>query len=79
MKKKHHILLVEDEPLMRMSIAESLRHEGYQVTDVNTGSEGLNLAQSKNYDAVITDLKLPGADGIEILKASMRSSPVTQV
>lgn len=79
MKKKPHILIVEDEPLMRIAISDSLITEGYRVTDTGLGSEGLRMVQSENYDAVITDLKLPGADGIEILKASKHFSSTTEV
>ncbi|MEK7307237.1 MAG: sigma-54 dependent transcriptional regulator, partial [Nitrospirota bacterium] len=79
MKNKFHILIIEDEPLMRISIADALKHEGYQVTDTNSGNEGLRLVQGGNYDAVITDLRLPGIDGMNILKASRQYSPSTQV
>ena len=79
MKKIPHILMVEDEPLMRISISDSLRTEGYSVTDTASGDEGLRLIQSEHFDAIITDLKLPGVDGIDILKASKRFSPQTQV
>lgn len=79
MEKKYHILIIEDEPLMRVSISEALRHEGYLVTDSGSGSEGILLAQKGGYDAVITDLRLPGSNGIEILKESKHSSPSTQV
>ncbi len=79
MKNKFHILIIEDEPLMRISIADALKHEGYQVTDTNSGNEGLRLVQGGNYDAIITDLRLPGIDGMNILKASKQYSPSTQV
>ena len=79
MKKKSNILIIEDEPLMRISISDALKHEGYQVTETSSGNEGLRLVQGGIYDAVITDLRLPEVDGMEILKASKRSSPSTQV
>ncbi|MEK7872084.1 MAG: sigma-54 dependent transcriptional regulator [Nitrospirota bacterium] len=79
MKNKFQILIIEDEPLMRISIADALRHEGYQVADTNSGNEGLRLVRGGNYDAVITDLRLPGVDGMNILKASKQHSPSTQV
>lgn len=79
MKKKPHILIIEDEPLMRISISDALRNEGYQITDTGSGNEGLRLVQSGNYDAVITDLRLPEVDGMNILKVSKQTSPSTQV
>lgn len=79
MKKKPHILIIEDEPLMRISISDALRNEGYQITDTGSGNEGLRLVQNGNYDAVITDLRMPEVDGMNILKASKQTSPSTQV
>lgn len=79
MKKKPHILIVEDEPLMRISISDALRQEGYKITDTGSGSEGLSLIQGGNFDAVITDLKMPEVDGMDVLKSSKHFSPSTQV
>src|SRR3989338_9086453 len=73
------ILIVDDEPLMRISIADALIAEGYDVKGVESGREGIYLTSKNSYDIIITDLKLPEVDGIEILKTSLKYSPKTKV
>src|SRR5690348_10736866 len=73
------ILLVDDEPLMRLSMVDALEAVGYDVHAVGTGTEGLEVVRQKAFDLVITDLRLPGADGLMILKATKDKSPETEV
>jgi len=73
------ILIVDDEPLMRISIADALIAEGYDVKGVESGRDGIYLTSKNSYDIIITDLKLPEVDGIEILKTSLKYSPKTKV
>ncbi|KKO20621.1 MAG: two-component response regulator [Candidatus Brocadia fulgida] len=76
---KNNILIVDDEKLMRVSLEDKLRREGYTVTSLSNAIEGLRVMQSENFDAVITDLRLPKMDGIEFLKEIKKSSPDTVV
>ncbi|HJW86594.1 MAG TPA: sigma-54 dependent transcriptional regulator [Candidatus Brocadiaceae bacterium] len=76
---KSKILVVDDEKLMRMSIDDKLVKEGYAVTSLSNASEGIKLLQSTNFDAVITDLRLPKIDGIDFLREIKKSSPDTVV
>ena len=76
---KPKILIIDDEPLMRIAIIDALLAEGYEVTGVGSGKEGNNLIPEGNYDVLITDLRLPEMDGLEILKTTMRTSPKTKV
>lgn len=78
-QRKPKILIIDDEPLMRISIADALNEEGYQIFDTDSGREGLRLVQNERYDIVITDLMLPEVDGIRILKTCKQFSPQTQV
>ncbi|MEK7825474.1 MAG: ATP-dependent Clp protease ATP-binding subunit ClpX [Nitrospirota bacterium] len=78
-QKKSKILVIDDEPLMRISIADALKDEGYQIFDTDSGREGLRLVQNDKFDIVITDLMLPEVDGMRILKACKQFSPQTQV
>jgi DNA-binding NtrC family response regulator len=64
------ILLVEDERTSRISLARMLVKQGDEVTACETGTEGLARLQGERFDVVITDLRLPGADGMEILQAA---------
>lgn len=62
------ILIIEDELSVRLGIACTLEGSGYQVEAADNGLEGIRLFEGKHFDIVITDLRLPGADGIEVLK-----------
>jgi two-component system, OmpR family, alkaline phosphatase synthesis response regulator PhoP len=60
------ILIVEDEPGIRVVIADLLRAEKYAVETATEGGAGLSLATSGKFDLLILDVMLPGADGFEI-------------
>ena len=76
---KSKILIVDDEKLMRMSLEDKLTKEGFTVTSYSNAVEALKSLQSTNYDAVISDLRLPKMDGIEFLKETKKASPDTVV
>src|SRR5262249_50134572 len=69
------ILVVEDEPDLRKVLATLLRRGGYAVDLAETGDVARERLGREVYDLVITDLKLPGADGIEVLRASKSTDP----
>lgn len=73
------ILVVEDEQKMRRAIRKGLEHEGYAV-DVAEDAEGaLSFGTEYDYDAIVLDVMLPGADGFEIcrdLRARERWAPI---
>ncbi len=74
------ILLVEDRESLRAMLAETLTGEGYTVEPVATGEEAVRrLTEGRRYGLVLTDLKLPGADGIVVLKAAIASDPAVPV
>lgn len=73
------ILLVDDEPLMRLSMIDALEAVGYDVHAAASGTEGIQAVGQKMFDLVITDLRLPGADGLTLLKATKEKSPQTEV
>ena len=76
---KNKILIVDDEKLMRVSLEDKLTKEGYSVSSLSNAVEGVKLLQSTNFDAVITDLRLPRMDGIDFLKEIKKASPDTVV
>ncbi len=79
MHKIPDILIIDDEPLMRISISDALKVEGYNVMSAETGGEGLKSIKDNSYDVVITDLRLPEVDGVQILKSCKQISPRTKV
>ncbi len=62
------ILLIEDEKISRVTLSDTLEKEGHEVESAATGTEGLELFAKQPFDVVITDLRLPSMDGIEVLK-----------
>jgi len=68
------ILLIEDDATVRESLTETLKSEGYDVVPREDGSELKQLLKSKTFEVVITDLKLPGKSGIDLIR-EMRKSP----
>ena len=67
------ILIVEDEPKMRRLLELNLSEEGYSIHTVPDAEAGLNTLRQEKIDLVVTDLKLPGMDGLEFLQAVKRT------
>jgi two-component system response regulator AtoC len=63
------ILVIEDKDSMREMLSKTLESEGYDVETVRDGESGLEKAREKKYDVVLSDLKLPKIDGIEVLSS----------
>jgi DNA-binding NtrC family response regulator len=62
------ILVVDDEHLIRWSLEQQLRREGYQVLLAATGADALQVARAESPDVVLLDVRLPDADGVELLE-----------
>jgi len=62
------ILLVEDSPRLQRNVATALLRSGYAVDTASDGEEGLWLAESHDYDAVVLDIMLPKRDGLDVLR-----------
>ena len=62
------VLLVEDDALIASYVEKGLREAGYAVDHAATGTDGLHLATTERYDALVLDRMLPGLDGIEVLR-----------
>jgi len=76
---KGRILLADDEDSMRESLAEVLVEEGYEVDMASDGLQALAAIDKAEYDVVITDLRMPGADGLAVLRRAREISPQTLV
>ena len=77
--KSGSILIIDDEPLMRVSMVDALQAVGYEVQEASTGLEGLERLQASEFNLVITDLRLPGADGLQIVSQCKEQWPDTEV
>jgi two-component system response regulator PilR (NtrC family) len=73
------LLIVDDEKSMREFLAIVLRKEGYYVTAVADGESALRLLEQDIFDLVMTDMKMPGMDGLALLRSIKQLSPRTVV
>ena len=71
------ILIVEDQDTARESLCDLLREEGYEVHDARDGSTAIRLVDQLDFDVVLTDLKIPGPDGLAVLQHVREMSPQT--
>lgn len=69
------ILLIDDSPEILNNLSEYLISEGHDVTATSDGTSGISMIEKKFYDIVLTDMKMPGADGMEVLKYVKEHSP----
>ncbi len=69
------ILVVDDEHLIRWSLEQQLKREGYGLLLAETGAEALGKAQAESPDLVLLDMRLPDADGLEILERLRANDP----
>ncbi len=69
------ILVVDDEQSMAQFLAIVLRKEGYQVSTVQNGRDALEKVKGENLDVVITDIRMPGMDGIQLLQGIKKHDP----
>lgn len=67
-KAMQRMLVVDDHVAARESVADVLRHAGYQVVGASSASEALNLLAKQEFQVIITDLQMPGMDGLEFIK-----------
>ncbi len=73
------LLVVEDDPEMLDLVREHLEGEGYAVTGVGRGVEAIARLRTGEFEVVITDLRMPGVDGMEVLRAAREASPQVPV
>jgi len=73
------ILVVDDEQSMAQFLAIVLRKEGYQVATVQNGRDALDKVKAEAFDVVITDIRMPGMDGIQLLQGIKKQDPGLQV
>jgi len=74
-ERQSKILVVDDDQFALQSIAKVLRDERHQVVTAASGSESIDLLKQDSFDLVLTDLKMPGADGFEVLRCTREIAP----
>lgn len=73
------ILIVEDEPAMRLGLNDNLEFEGYEVEQAADGEEGLQKILDGNYDLIIMDLMMPKMSGFDVCKTIRKKGVTTPV
>ena len=79
MKTKGRIVVIDDEVNAASALETLLREDGYEVSRANDGGSGLQLLEKTEADVVLTDLRMPGMDGIELLARIKEIRPETLV
>jgi DNA-binding NtrC family response regulator len=74
-----HVLVVDDEEMMRAMLTRELPRLGFRVAAAGSGQEGVALAQREDFSVAIVDMLMPGLDGMETLKRLRQESPGTEV
>jgi DNA-binding NtrC family response regulator len=77
--KSYHILLIDDDRSLCEVLEFNLKEQGYKVDTVFTGKQGFAQLKKRNYHLVITDMKMPGMDGMQVLKELQKTKPQTMV
>jgi DNA-binding NtrC family response regulator len=73
------ILLVEDEKTIAITLGDDLEAAGHEVHLVADGSEAVRRVEQESFDCIVTDVRLPGASGLDVLAAAKRARPDTEV
>lgn len=76
---KARILLVEDEPSMRLGLSDNLSFDGYEVDSAADGEEGLKLALENTYDLIVLDIMLPKLSGFDVCKGIRQQDNLTPI
>lgn len=71
-QNKVKVLLVEDHATTRLAMSRLLRSAGAEVTIARDGEEGLRLLVAERFDVLLTDLRMPGMDGFELIAQAMK-------
>ena len=70
-----HLLLVDDEEALRSVVAERLRDAGYEVTEAADGEAAVKAIDGFAFDVIVSDLRLPGVDGREVVETALTRYP----
>jgi len=77
--RKTQILILDDEPIVWRRLKPALEKAGYEVEAFTLSSKAMKRVQEKDFDIVVTDLKMEGIDGMQFLSEVKSRSPKTEV
>ena len=70
-----YVLVVDDEGANRYSVSKTLQRVGYVVSEAATGEDALKVMENQAFDVVLTDIRMPGLDGVELLRRIKEETP----
>jgi DNA-binding NtrC family response regulator len=73
--KKGRLLIVDDEAELKSALCETLAEEGYETVGAGSGAEALQTLSNQNFDLLLSDLMMPGMDGIQLLRKALEIDP----
>lgn len=73
------ILIAEDEEALRSFVARALKLDGHDTTEAGDGEEGLTKLRSGAYDLLLSDIRMPGMDGIELARRAHGEFPAVKI
>jgi len=73
------VLVVDDEPMIVSLLSTILREKGWDVTEAQSGSDGIDQLDRASFDVILTDLVMPGESGIDLLRAAKEIHPDVEV
>ncbi len=77
--EKGRILIIEDDEEMRSLLEDYLEEEGFEINSVGNGSEAFRILVREIFDVVITDIRMPGLTGLEIIPGVRKLQPETSI
>jgi len=76
---QHRILVADDEETIRAILKEELEEEGYAITTAVDGEDAIRLLRQDKFDLVLADIKMPRADGFDVLRTVKAEQPSVRV
>ena len=76
---KDSVLIIDDEPELRSLLVKLLALEGYKVQSAGDGKSGLALAQKEDFSVIVTDVRLPDINGIELIRSLKKINSLTEI
>jgi DNA-binding NtrC family response regulator len=73
------VLLVDDEPIVGKRLKPALEKSGYQIETYEDGAQALERIAKRDFDIVVTDIRMEPVDGLKVLEAALRKNPRTKV
>lgn len=79
MSERVHILLIDDEEIVSRRLRPALEREGYEVESFMVGKDALASIAAKDFDIVVTDMRIDEVNGLQVLEAARKKSSKTKV